>query len=585
MQSAEAASTTAGNTAARATLLRWAKTWKALVAQTQDEGKKLAGELRSAGLALPPGQPAAERLRALAADHVWVRARVNGNWLDLDPTVEPAAPGKTRCTSAAQTAALPDDLYDVLGVRIASEEIGTGGTQRTNILDRTMRTADLGDRDVSFMFAEPVGMDAALSPASPPPAGATAFTPLLRVGDENVIGAPILLPLPSKGTNAVAKSVTAAAGALDQIGASPSPTATAAPASALPVVTGVWMELSVTAPGTTAAAVQSPIFDRIGFAARAAHAAPSAALAAQPDANAYRAMQTVWNVVVSAGHAASAGGPANAPAGSDVPALSRTLASLHGAYYALRGALFDDAHGAGAGVAAARPGISLLALTNSGPLMDVASDDALPLAGDEARPAWAAASLMAERELLNAKALLTTGDLNANGSTDALAAFDRASAASTRMIALHPADGAAPQSAAVPDEARARISARLAQGDAVLALAPTAAIAGAPPYAYWVLDPAGTLRDENVFGRHQVAEDTEVTQEVAIKNISTWRKFTCTILPVIRAATFALSVAHGGLPFSPAGASGLAGVSKSATDAAVKGAQDGLDQPVACGAP
>jgi hypothetical protein len=295
----------------------------------------------------------------------------------------------------------------------------------------------------------------------------------------------------------------------------------------------------------------------------------------------------VWNVVVSAGHAASAGGPANGPAGSDVPALSRTLASLHGAYYALRGALFDDAHAAGAGgVAAARPGISLLALSNSGPLMDVASDDALPLAGNEARPDWAAASLMAERELLNAKALLTTGDLNTAGSTDALAAFDRASAASTRMIALHPADGAAPQSAAMPDEARARISARLAQGDAILALAPTAVIAGAPPYAYWILDPAGTLRDENVFGRHQEgAEDAVVTEEVAIKNISTWRKFTCTILPIIRAAGFALSVAHGSLPFSPAGASGLAGVNKAATDAAVEAAQDGLDKPVACGAP
>jgi hypothetical protein len=66
----------------------------------------------------------------------------------------------------------------------------------------------------------------------------------------------------------------------------------------------------------------------------------------QPDSAAYGAMQTVWNLAVSAGHAASAGGPASVAPGSDVPALSRTLARLHGAYYALRRALVDDARSA-----------------------------------------------------------------------------------------------------------------------------------------------------------------------------------------------------------------------------------------------
>jgi hypothetical protein len=586
MQAADAAASTTGNSAARATLQRWAKAWKALVAQTQDEGKKLAGQLQTAGLTLPTGQPAPDRLRALAAQHVWVRARVNGNWTDLDPTIEPSVPGKTRCASQSQTPALPDDLYDVLGVRIAVEVQAGGGAHRTIVLDRTMRTADLGDRDVSFMFAEPVGVVSGSAPATPPPAGMLTFTPLLRVGDENVAGTPIVLPVPPLTTNAVAKSVNAATGALDRMGASPSPTAAAAPATGLPVVTGVWMELSVTAPGSAATTVQSPIFDRIGYVARAAHAAPPT-LGAQPDGASYRAMQTMWNIAVSAGHTASAGGPASIARGIDVPAVSGALARLHGAYYAVRRALIDDVRSANVGVAAARPGISLLALTNGGLTMDVASDDALPLASDEARPAWAAASVLAERQLVNGDTLLTTGNPAAIPGTDALTAFDRATLDGTRIVALRPSDGAPPQSAAVPAEARARMSAHLAQGASLLALAPATAQSGAPPYAYWIVDPAtGTLRDENAIGRHQeAAEETVVQEEVAIKNISTWRKFTCKILPVIRVVAFTLSVAHGSLPFSPAGAGGLAGVNKAATDEAVRQAQEGLDQPVACGGP
>ena len=579
MQSAAAAADTTNDPKVRAVLQHWGQTWKALVAQTQDEGKKLVGALQTAALTLPAAQPAPERLRAIAAQHVWVRARVNGAWIDLDPTIEPAVPGKTRCTSQAQTATLPDDLYDVLGVRIALEELGSK-PQRRIVFDRTVRTADLGDRDVSFMFAEPVGIAAAQTPA--PSAASATFTPLLRVGDEQLIGAPIVLPAPPQGGSGLGKSVAAAAGAFAQIGASPSPTA-AASAPGLATVTGVWMELSVAAPGSDTAAVRSPIFDRIGYAARAAHATPPP-LGPQPDSAAYRAMQTVWNVAVSAGHAAGAGGPASVPDGNDVPALSRTLARLNGAYTGLRRALIDDARSANVGVVAARPGITLLAMTNSGLQMDVASDDALPLATDEARPVWAAASVLAERELLNGS-LLTTGDLNASGANDALAAFDRATASGTRILALRPSDAAPPQSAAVSDDARARMSGHLARGASLLAPAPGAAQTGAPAYAYWIVDPAtGTFRDENAFGRHpEGAEEATVTEEVAIKNISTWRKFTCTILPVIRLAAFTLSVAHGSLPFSPAGAGGLAGVNKAATDAAVEQAQNGLNRPVACG--
>ena len=102
-----------------------------------------------------------------------------------------------------------------------------------------------------------------------------------------------------------------------------------------------------------------------------------------------------------------------------------------------------------------------------------------------------------------------------------------------------------------------------------------------------IVDPAGgTLRDENAFGRHQeMIEKTEVQTQVAFKNLSTWKKLTCNVMPVIRAVTVAFSVHGIGLPFNPAGMVGLGLASKAATNAAVDAAPQGLDQPVVGGPP
>jgi len=547
MQAAGMAADATTDPAARATLQRWAQTWKALVEQTQDEGRKLAGELQTAGLALPPGEPTPDRLRALAAQHIWVRARVNGNWVDLDPTIEPATPGKTRCAAQAQTAALPDALYDVLGVRIAVEASGRGAPQRAIVFERSMRTADIGDRDVSFMFAENVGLGGAPSPAAPPPATTLTFTPLLRVGNDNLTGTAIVLPAPTKRSISpvVSGSLGSVASGFGQGAAAPAPTA---PAPVLPTVSGAWMELSVAAPGSATTVVQSPIFDRIGYAVRAAHSA-FPALAAEPDSGTYGALQTVWNIAVSAGHAASGGGPPDISAGSDMPALSGALARLNTAYFGLRRALVDDARGADVGVAAIQPGISLLSMLDSGSLtMDIASDGALPLTTEEARPTWAAAAVLAERAVVNSDPLLSTGNLGATTSNDALVAFDRATANGTHVVALHPADAPPPQSSAISGEARARISAHLAGGASVLALAPDGAETGGPTYAYWIVDPAsGTLRDENAFGRHQEAEEeAETTEEIAVRNACKFSSLANKVALFARVAVLAIGVATGG---------------------------------------
>jgi hypothetical protein len=524
MQQAGAAAASVKDPAMRTRVQLWAEAWKTIVGQAQSESRKFTASLQTAGLVLPAGLPARDALRTLAAQHVWVRAQVGGNWVDLDPTIEPGTPGKTRCAPESQSATLADNLYDVLGVRIAVEDTRSGSPRRTIVLDRTMRTVDIGDRDVSFMFAEPTGMDADAGAATAPPGSAVTFTPLLRVGDESITGAPIVLPSPvssSVGT-AVSGSVGSAVSALGTPAPTPSPVRT----PTLPTVTGLWMEISVASPAGLTTHVESPIFDRIGYVARAAHAVPTA-LPVEPDAGDYRAMQTMWNIAVSAGHAVSGGGPANVASGSSAPAISSALSRLNGAYYALRRAIMDDARGTSVDVAAAKPGISVIAMANDGSLTsDIASDDAIPLTTDEARPVWAASAVLAERELLNGNVPVS----GVGAANDALGAFDVATTLGTRFVALRPG-GAVQASAAIPAEARARMSAYLARGTSLLEPVPEVAQAGGPPYAFWIIDPAsGTLRDENAFGRHpEGAEDTTVTKEVAIKPVPKWRILACKV--------------------------------------------------------
>jgi hypothetical protein len=540
MQQAGAATDSVKEPAARTRLQHWAEAWKTIIGQAKSEGQNLAASLQTAGLVLPAGLPAPDALRALAAQHVWVRAQVGGNWVDLDPTIEPGTPGKTRCAPASQSATLADNLYDVLGVRVVVEDTRSGSPRRTIILDRTMRTVDIGDHDVSFMFAEPTGDTDAVAAASPPP-GVLTFTPLLRVGDERIIGTPIVLPSPV--SSSISKAISGTVGAASNAFGTASPTPSPTPTPTLPTVTGLWMELSVASPAGSTTHVESPIFDRIGYVARAAHAVPTP-LPVQPDAGTYRSMQTVWNVAVSAGHAFSGGGPANVTPGGTAPAISSALSRLNGAYYALRRAIMDDARGTSVDVADAKPGISIVAMSNNGGLMtDIASDDAIPLTPDEARPAWAASAVLAERELLN-------GDVPVTGigaANDALGAFDVAKALGMPIVALRPG-GAVQPSPGIPDEARVRMSAYVARGDSLLEPVPKVAQSGGPPYAFWIVDPAsGTLRDENAAGRHQdLPEDAEVTEEVAIKPVSKWRIIACKVAAAVMiAATEDSSAAEG----------------------------------------
>ena len=74
------------------------------------------------------------------------------------------------------------------------------------------------------------------------------------------------------------------------------------------------------------------------------------------------------------------------------------------------------------------------------------------------------------------------------------------------------------------------MSAHLADGATILAMAPASAQSG-PPYAFWIADPAtGTLRDENVLGRHVELVERTSTTRPAVQAVPKWRLLACNVV-------------------------------------------------------
>src|SRR5690606_902400 len=139
-------------------------------------------------------------LRSALAEHVWLQWRHDGAWVDLDPTLAAAAPGRTRCAVASTSEVLPDSAVHRLQLRVAEETLDGGALQTRTVLEHTLRTVDLVDAGPSVMIAESIGLGARVPERAPPPDGFLAYTPLLRVdtvaGPVEVVGDSVALPAP-----------------------------------------------------------------------------------------------------------------------------------------------------------------------------------------------------------------------------------------------------------------------------------------------------------------------------------------------------------------------------------------------------
>jgi hypothetical protein len=513
---------------AKATLRQAATTWHTMTSDDRSETSELAKALAVANVTPSATSNVKDQLHGFAVHHVWLQVLRAGTWVDLDPTLPGATPGRNRCGAAIITDALPADQYDQLTVSVRIEDRQGGTLASSVLLDKSFRIADLAGTNLTFAYAEPMSIADVSSSLSAAPAGFRPYTPVLRVGDTNVAGQPMFLPIPaSAAATNLSSPVT---NGLDKVNSSFGGTAAPAVATAAPPqssIDGSWLDLTVATADGWHETFETPIFDRIGYAVRAAGGAPAAQLAPLPEAQGeYAPLDAMWSVAVWAGAVpAGAHRQSVASSGSDAAVLADGLAGLHSAYGLLQRALFESAETSAASrVALMRPGLSLLSVgltqDNGGTprsrmLIDVLSDHSRVVLGSasanlgESAVRRGVSSALAERLLVR----------NGTPGHDVIAAFDAARSGNVPLEALHPSDKGNVTGLAVSPDARAYIGAVLAGGDTVLVPTRPAAGSAESGFGWWIVDPnEGSVRDEMENGRHPEVEEESGLLNFARRN-------------------------------------------------------------------
>lgn len=128
--------------------------------------------------------------------HAWVQARVRGEWMDFDPTLETAEPGQTLgYFEAAIDAPEAREVHSV-DLELFAESLATDGTlQRESLLRETLVAAEAAPAQIFLTFAPDVGSSAFGAGALTRAAGEEVrYRPALMVDGEHRIGR-ILPPL------------------------------------------------------------------------------------------------------------------------------------------------------------------------------------------------------------------------------------------------------------------------------------------------------------------------------------------------------------------------------------------------------
>ena len=525
---------------ARATLQHIAALWSGTVVQLRDESAKLAADLH--GAKAPAGSPPASP-RAVAADHVWIQVQRNGSWTDLDPTLPKAKPGDVLCVPVSTSDALADEAYDTVTATLRYET-RTGATVAQSEVARVARRAvDLSGTTLSFAFVPPAGK------------GPLAMTPVLRVGTDEIAAPAIVLPTPIPDVAPGSSTTKKEQGAVDFFAASTPPTATPEPAATAAQVEPValWLDVTVTARGETPQTVTETIFDRVAYADRAAGAAATAKLPEWDD-NGYVPFATVWNVATNLGTAVAGAGDRSRidPRASDDASIARQLGGLQRAYYTLRRAAYaDERAGTPSAVIAAAPGVSLAGIAAHSfdglvaPVltMDVASDAARPEGGDAtASAAWGAASLIAERTVVNAAALfkaaareIAPADVPA---VDVIAVFDAARKGAVATSLVRSTSDV--DALGAPADAKARLDGLVRSGAVALVPAAPVTLPNGDDYGWWIVAPDGSIRDEMQNGMHTegvdyttiAAKKVDEAEDIRRRSLRNRRAVQCAIVVI-----------------------------------------------------
>ena len=266
----------------------------------------------AAAVGRPPASALAEeranQVRAVS-DHWWVQWQNGPNWLDLDPTLPDAQPGKT--LTAVQATATPtnysdlgDDLLHTVQIKVVIEVWKHGHVSEVPVLTKELLPADLiGEpivlRQIPVAWPQDLNLFQEKNPLErfkQTVLAQTEWLPVLSVGSQNVsrysfndygdltdstmpgyvqnvMAGRVLVHKVEEGAEDLGKSIGGMLGG--SVAHKPSPDEKAPVQPQRTQVTAEWIDYKIHIPGQPNRMVRREMFDILGPAARSAATVPA----------------------------------------------------------------------------------------------------------------------------------------------------------------------------------------------------------------------------------------------------------------------------------------------------------------------
>jgi hypothetical protein len=233
-----------------------------------------------------PSQATEEQaaIRALR-DHWWIEIKADGAWTAMDVLLPDAQVGKAVVAAAttvewpqgAEFPSIADADWHVVDVRVVMERYDAGKTSEIKLIEASLRPAEVLEAPIILGHAPQPVPDTMPDPVKDPQATRAAalnvreWWPLLRIGNKIVSGSGFnnegeVVPLPDSLGDIAKIGVAGPASTMDfTLGFSGG--------QELPAATAEWIDYEIRVPGEPSQKLRRPVFDLLGPARRASHAA------------------------------------------------------------------------------------------------------------------------------------------------------------------------------------------------------------------------------------------------------------------------------------------------------------------------
>jgi hypothetical protein len=254
-----------------------------------------AGLRAALGDSMPAGAADEATLLAEISDHWWVQARVGEEWVDLDPSLPDAVPGKALFPAASTPTQVADESRQRITFRVVVETLEGDSLGRTTVLEHTGAVVDLLDRQIVLAHAQggTGGLAGGLGAGVAASAGGEGWTPVLLVDGVRHPGSLVSFTESAAGAGRGAPPRSGLGGAFGGGGAL---------GGAARLLVAEWLELEIAFPDGRRDLTRRVLFDRAGPAWRASSTRdPKALRPFDRAAGSLVAPQTIHAVFLTAG--------------------------------------------------------------------------------------------------------------------------------------------------------------------------------------------------------------------------------------------------------------------------------------------